>query len=323
MQSHKTMPEKQLAFKDDEVVKILNNVYNLFKKGRFVETRDRLEQALKIDFEYPGVTSSLKYANFWIEKQQRLEHIEGDHDRGEYLLLQWKHFASFVQRVGDASEKCLYSIKQWVYKTALDFFKSIHDEVGVYNTEVLTRIGKCYKGIGNYEKAIEYLEIASQQKSGAPMILAELADCYSLINEARASKVFYREAFFLDPQAIDLANIESPAINRLVDRLREKGFTEPELSEWIPVYGAIYGVFNVKRELRPIEFGQLKQRIFKFENDLRENKDKKGFLVARLINHYFWLIDHYINIGEEKAKIDEVLLKIKNLDPVIYKEYTK
>ncbi len=317
------MSEKQLAFKDDEVVRILNNVYNLFKEGRFAETRERLEQALKIDFEYPGVTSSLKYANFWIEKQERLANIEGRHERGEYLLLQWKHFTSFVKRVGDVSEKCLYSIKQWVYKTALGLFKTIHDESGIYDTDVLMHIGKCYKGIGNYEQAIEYLEIASQQKSGAPMILAELADCYSLISEVRASKVFFREAFFLDPQAIDLSNIESAALNRLIDRLKEKGFAEPELSEWIPVYGTIFGIFNVKRELRPIEFGKLKQRIFKFENDVRENKDKKGFLVARLINHYFWLIDHYIDTSEEKAKIDEVLAKIKNLDAVIYKEYTQ
>jgi tetratricopeptide (TPR) repeat protein len=317
------MSEKQLAFKDDEIIKILNYVYNLFKEGRFADSIERLEQALKIDFEYPGVTASLKCANFWIDKQAKLKGVEDRQERGEYLMLQWKHFSSFVKRIGDVSEKCLYSIRQYIFKTALEFYKSIYEESGVYDTDILMHMGRCYKGIGNYEKAIEYLEIASQQKSGAPIVLAELADCYSLINEVRASKAFYREAFFLNPQEIDLSNIESAAMNRLIAKLKEKGFTEPELSEWIPVYATIFGVFNVKRELRPIEFGQLKQRIFKFENDVKENKEKKAFLVPRLINHYFWLIDHYINTGEEKAKIDEVLLKIKSLDPVVYKEYTQ
>jgi predicted solute-binding protein len=111
------------------------------------------------------------------------------------------------------------------------------------------------------------------------------------------------------------------AISRLVDKLKEKGLTGPELLEWIPVYGAIYGVFNVKRELRPIEFGKLKQTIFKFENEIRERSEKKAYLVPRLINHYFWLIDHYTGTGEEKSKIQEVLLKLKTLDPIVYKEF--
>jgi len=45
-------------------------------------------------------------------------------------------------------------------------------------------------------------------------------------------------------------------------------------------------------------------------------------VVPRLINHYFWLIDHYLASGEERQKIEEVLERIKALDPAIYKEYT-
>ena len=44
--------------------------------------------------------------------------------------------------------------------------------------------------------------------------------------------------------------------------------------------------------------------------------------MARLINHYFWLIDHYLASGEERPKIEEVLERIKALDPVVFKEYT-
>ncbi len=315
--------DKQLAFKGDEVIKILNGVYSLFKEGQFEESVARLEEALKIDYDYPGVTSSLKCATFWREKQERLEEISGTYERGEYLLSQWRHFSCFVERVGGVSEKCLFNLKQYVFGKALLCYKRLYDESGIYDSDVFLHMGRCYKGIGDYEKAIENLEIASQQKSGSPVIVVELADCYSLINEMRASKVFFREAFFINPQEIDLGNLESGFMHRLIDKLKGKGFNEPELAEWIPVYGTIYGVFNIKRELRPIEFGKLKQSIFKYQNDIRKKGEKPGFLLPRLINHYFWLIDHYISAGEDKEKIEETLAKIKNLDPVIYKEYTQ
>jgi tetratricopeptide (TPR) repeat protein len=317
------MSDNQLAFKEDEIIRILNHVYDLFREGHFTEAAQELEKALKIDYEYPGITSSLKCANFWIEKEEKLGSLEDRYERGEFLILQWRHFTSFVSRIGDVSEKCLYSIKQSVFKTALECYESLYGESGIYDSDLLLNIGRCYKGIGNYEKAVEYLEIAGQQRNGSPPILAELADCYSLINEVRASKAFFREAFFLNPQEIDLSNIESAAITRLVERLKKKGLTNPELAEWLPVYATIYGVFNVKRELRPIEFGKLKQRIFQYENDIRKNRDRSGTVTPRLLNHYFWLIDHYMSAGEERSRIEEVLGKIRSLDPVIYKEYTQ
>ena len=317
------MTDKQLSFKDNELIKIMNQVHGLFQEGRFIKATEELEKAHGIDFDYPGVTSSLKCANFWLDKKKRLLNITDNFERGEYLMSQWNHFTVFFKRLENVSEKCLYSLKQWVFGTALNSYKNLYEESGIYNSDVLLHIGRCYKGIGNYENAIEYLEIASQQKSGNPAILTELADCYALINELRVSKVFFREAFFIDPRSIELNRIESPMIQRLIDKLKEKGLSGQDLAEWIPVYGVIYGVFNVKRELRPIEFGKLKQSIFKYENDLRETNIPERYLIPRLIKHYFWLIDHYVSTGEAKSKIDEVLAKVKKLDPVIYKEYTK
>jgi len=317
------MIDKQLAFKDDELIKILNRVYGLFRQGGFSEASERLEEALKIDFDYPGVTAAMKCCNFWREKLHRLEKAKGGYERGEYLLEQWGHFLTFTLRMSDVTEKCLYSLKRWVFGSALGYYKRLYEESSVYDSEVLLKIGRCYKGIGNYESAIEYLEMANQQKSGSPTILAELADSYAQINELRASKVFFREAFFIDPQKVDLDRIETAMIGRLVAKIEERGHTGAELLEWIPVYGTVFGVFNVKRELRPLELGRLKQSIYKLETELKEQRSPSVYAVPRLIKQYFWLIDHYVSSGEEKGKIEDILVKIRELDPVIYKEYSK
>ena len=132
---------------------------------------------------------------------------------------------------------------------------------------LLLQVGRCFKGAGNYERAIECLERANRESRDDARIMAELADCYSLVNESRAAKVFFREAFSVDPQAVELAGLESPLVQRLAARLRAKGWREPLLNEWMPVYGAIWGVFSVKREMKPLEFGKLKQAIYHLEKE--------------------------------------------------------
>lgn len=137
------------------------------------------------------------------------------------------------------------------------------------------------------------------------------------------SKVLFREAFFQGADRIELHFLESEIVQRLFAQVQALGYSGPELVEWIPVYGVLYGVFNVKRELRALEFGKLKQAIYALENEIKDApEDIRSVLVPRLINHYFWLVDHYVNVHDDKARINEVLLKIKLLDAGVYGKYT-
>jgi tetratricopeptide (TPR) repeat protein len=313
------MAEKQLTFKENEIIQILNKVYQSFKEGDFQGAVPLLEEALAIDFESLDVINALKCANFWLEREERAAGISGAYERGEYYLGQWKVFLGFTSRMEQLSERCLFTIKYCIFGEALQQYESLYREEDPNDPEVLLRLGRCHRCRGNYETAIRYLELASQSKRDDAAILAELADCYSMVNETRAAKVFFREAFFLDPQGVDVAFLESPIVQRLVAKLRDR-FGEGELSEWIPVYGTIYGLFNVKRELRPLELGKLKQAIYQLERDVQQHEQQR--LVPRLINHYFWLIDHYLSSGEEKQKVAEVLERVRKLDPTVHREYT-
>jgi tetratricopeptide (TPR) repeat protein len=315
--------EKQSSVKNEETIKILNRVYKLFKEGFFSEATKLLEDALKIDFEDSQITSALKCANFWEERFERMETMSGKYEKAEYLVLHWSHFSKFITQSGEASEKCLFHLKQYVFGSALRFYIDLLEESDIYDADILLQIGRCYKAIGNFEKAIEHLLIANQQRNGCAEIIAELGDCYSLINETRMSKAFFREAFFINPNELALDSFDSGMIRKLVETVRGKEIPNAEINEWIPVFGTIYGVFNVKRELKALEFGKLKQAIHSLEKETREKTETSKRIIPKLLNHYFWLIDHYICAGEDKSKIEEVLGKIKMLDNDIYLEYTK
>jgi tetratricopeptide (TPR) repeat protein len=291
--------------------------------GMFSDAIDALESLLEKDMEFPGAASALKCAGFWKERGEKEESQFEGFERGEQLLGQWRLFQAFVERIADLPERCLFAIKQFVFSTALAGYRTVApdaEEGG--DPYVLLQIGRCCKGTGNYERAIDCLERANREARDDARILAELADCYSLVNESRAAKVFFREAYYVDPQAIDLAGLESPLVLRLAAKLRARGLTEPLLSEWMPVYGTIWGVFSVKREMKPLEFGKLKQAIYRLETECRQPGPERERAVPRLINRYFWLIDHYMTTGEPRERIEEVLAKLRETDPGVHAEYT-
>ncbi len=308
---------------NSELIDLLKNAYDLMKNGAFGDAGDLLENALSLDFENPEVICALKCSSYWSAREKQYGEISDPFERGEFLIKQWKSFLTFLQRDGNNFEQGKYSLKQWVFSQALHDFIVLLEGPAAGDPEILFRIGRCYKGKGNYKKALEYLEACNHQKADDPRIIAELADCYAFINETQAAKIFFREAFFIDPQKIEIESLESMMIVRLIGKLREMDLEGVALAEWLPVYGVLFGVFNVKRELRSLEYGRLRQSIFTLQSKFSDEGKKDIETEPRLLNRYFWLIDHYISSGDSREKVNEVLHKIRAINPSIYEHYTQ
>ncbi len=308
----------------EPVQRLLSQVYDLLKAGELEQANKELAGILQQDLENSDVIYALTGVNFWTDKLKKASAASTAFERGEFLVSQWKPFIVYMEKQGKEQEPVLYALKQCVFTLALRCYQSLYREDGTsQDPELYRKTGLCFKAQGDYERALHLLEQAKDGDKDSPAILAELADCYALCGEARLSKVLFREAFFQGAGRIDLHFLESEIVQRLVVQVQALGFTGSELVEWIPVYGVLYGVLNIKRELRALEFGKLKQAIYALENEIKDTTaENRSILVPRLINHYFWLIDHYVNVNDEKTRINEVLLKIKLLDTDVYNRYT-
>jgi tetratricopeptide (TPR) repeat protein len=305
----------------DNVHDLIQRAAELIVSHRLPEANQELERALSIDFEHEGVVTSLKYANFWNDRQQRVDGLADPFERGEYLLAQWAVFQEFVDRVGPRVELTMNAFRRHVFRRALSFYREVYDDRSNRDTDLLVRIGRCYKGMGEYDRAMKFLRAAGTEKPDDAEVLAELADILALVNEPAQAKAFFREAFFTDPRKVDVTRLHSEMIQRLVRAVEDRGYSDEELLEWIPVYGVLLNVLNVKRELRSIEYGRLKQSIYELERELREGTGDARLIKPRLINRYFWLIDHYVAVKETQGKIDEVKIKIRSVDADVYHKY--
>jgi tetratricopeptide (TPR) repeat protein len=302
----------------------LSKAFDSLKLGKPLKAKNLLEDILPGDLENKDVIFTLKCTNFWCPIIDHIQNLPDAYQKGENYLEQWKNFVSFISKEKTyISEPAMYACKRGIFSLALDSYKSIlADHVCSHRQEILSKTGLCLKILGDYETALRFLNEANALMPNTAEILAAMADCYALCGEEKTAKVLFREAYFIDASKIDDDFLESELINRLIEQVAQLGYKGEVLKEWIPVYGVLFGIFTVKRELRALEVGKLRQSIFALENELKEARSDPSLLIPRLINHYFWLIDHYVTIDGERVKINENLLKIKLLDPTIYEKYT-
>ena len=310
---------------EQAVARLIQKAYDKLKASDAEGASALLDEALQIDFDNEETKHALKSVNWWLEHTTRIEEIKNPYEKGGFILSQLRQYYTFLDSVSGNYDLCQYAVRRFVFSSALRCFSDLLGEgVNQHDPGLLLLVGRCYKGVGYYDEALKYLEQAARFRREDGETLAELADVNALLGETNSAKALFREAFFLNPEKIDLRAMESEMIVRLRNKLiQEKGYREEELREWLPVYGRLWGVFSVKRELKPIEFGRLKQSIFTLETECRGNPGQSAKLKPRLINQYFWLIDYYENKREDPGLIEEVLLKIKVTDPEIYERYIR
>ena len=308
---------------EQSVTGLIQKAYDKLKASDAEGAAALLDQALQIDFDNEETKHALKSVHWWLEHTAKTKNIKNPYEKGGFILSQLRQYYTFLDSLAGNYDTCQYAVRRFVFSSALRCFSDLLGEgVNQHDPGLLLLVGRCYKGVGDYEEAIKYLEQAARFRREDGETLAELADVNALLGETSTAKALFREAFFLNPEKIDLRGMESEMIIRLRERIiQEKGWREEELREWIPVYGRLWGVFSIKRELKPIEFGKLKQSIFTLETECRGIPAQSAILKPRLINRYFWLIDYYENKREDPGLIDEVLLKIKVTDPDIFEQY--
>ncbi len=302
---------------------LLKQAYDSLKNIDLPVAGQLLDRALGENYEHGEIRYALKCVHWWKVAAEKASFLGKPYERGNFYLEQWPLFQDFLEKQTEHWEPCRYAIQQYVFSTAKEYFTAVQaGEASEYQPQLYISLGRCNKWIGNYEQAIKNLEMALQLNREDPACLAELGDVNALINDVRLAKALFREAFFLNPQAVDLRQLESDMIQLLIKELQALGYKSPLLEEWIPIYATLWQVFNVKRELRPIEVGKLKQSIINLENELKSNIEKKAILTPRLLNKYFWLIDHYVTIDEDKQRVKELLMKIHLLDENVHTLYT-
>ncbi|HOJ64108.1 MAG TPA: hypothetical protein PLE45_06775 [Spirochaetota bacterium] len=312
------MNHKEMKKNDDsELIKAASRSLELLKNGTLIEAQNSFEELLKSHFNNDIAESGLKACKYWQTRINKLDSIKENIAKGKFLLNEWKKFENFIEGTR-FNKKVLASIIYFVHKKALDFLKKDLAENRIIDAELIYLTGIANKKIGDYKNAIVCFEKAINIDINNANIIAQLADSYALIDEDEKAKLLFREAFFIEPDIIDIDSLDSNIIHTIISKLYEFHISEKDIKSWIPIYGRVLGLFNVYRELMPVEYGRLKQEIFYLEKEINVESDYMNSKRARLINCYLWLYDYFLIKGNSEKELLQIEDNIKSLSQDIY-----
>jgi tetratricopeptide (TPR) repeat protein len=305
------------------IVDALDSALNAFRSGDFEQAEVLAETALALDFEHGEVQSALKCAVFWKDRLARATSLPTPEERGDLLLKEWQGFVNrFRAHLDEPFEAGIEAIRGAIFDRAASWYlEQVPLEQDARQGDLRLKAARAWKSCGSYDQALSVLDAVLQARPDDAGALAEMADCFEAVGETQKSRLFFREAFYLNAQAVNLDALKSLILGEIAHDLVNEGHDGAELKEWIPVYAVIRGFFSVKRDLKALELGQLKQGINVLKAELHE-AGAGPLALPRLLNRYFWLIDHYFSTKEDRSKVEDILLNIKLLDQRIYELYT-
>lgn len=308
----------------------IKEVLSLLENGNPLAAGKLVSELFEQDLDSKELIFTSHCCAFWVDIAKRIRAVQNPFEKSQKILPEWKVFLSFLQREKNPQYvPALTAMQIGYFSSALKLYTNLLDERDpIKKIEIYRNTGICYKEIGDYNNAriclVEANDICQKNKISTASILAELADCYALCGEERKAKVLFREAFFLDPESIDISFLDSELIKDLIKKTREKGYSGRELLYWIPVYGSLYRSFNISRDIDPNDLRKIKNEIYAMENEIKDPACNKKILTPKLLNYAFRLIDFYNLRPEEYQKsITELKNKMYYWDQAIYEEFVK
>lgn len=291
------------------------------KTGDFQSAEDVFMDLLKKGADSVRIDTGIKCAKYWNHRISDILKMKSNLDRGKYILDEWGKFIAFLNSSASAGrvyeEKVCDFAKQYIITLGVEDLIEAYKVKNYPDTDLLILIAESFIQLSDYHKAIETIEYARAYRKRDAYILALLADSYYGCNEIRRAKVFFREAFFLRPEAIPLEKIQCQLIKDIIAEIKNAGVEY--VAPWISVYGMIGKHFNIRKELSLDEAKELVNDVNRMENEYKQ-KMNKNFL-PYLLSRYLYLIDYLeLQVGNKDEAMN-IKNRFKAVDPAIYEWY--
>jgi hypothetical protein len=293
------------------------------KKGNFITAETMFSELFKKSVFRGDVETGIVCSKYWKTRLDNIKEMSPGLSRADFILEQWAAFKSFLK--SENRRKKEYDNDVITYSGHSLISLAIEDLISAYkkrdypDTELLLSIGESFIELPDYKKAIETLEYARVYRKKDPCLLALLADSYFLYGEIRRAKVLFREAFFLNPEAVPLSKIKSPLIHDIICAIKENGIEH--IAPWVSVYALISGKFDVQKELSEEEASDLIGEVRRLEHEYyaTKNLNFKPYLISK----YLYLIEYLEHQVGSKSDADKLKTKVKVIDQSIYMLYSE
>jgi tetratricopeptide (TPR) repeat protein len=312
--------EGQLTFSDNPLYKKYQDALKLIQKREFKKSFELCEEIVEENVQIPEVFPIMKCLKFWINRDSQDE-IQGTSlEKAEYFKKEWILFEKFIVKKDMGSLHFLNNFRTAVYFVIINNYIEHYQNEKIKEPEVLILLAEAFMFNEEFNKAKDTLMYAKKFKPKSPKIMAYLGETFYQLEDLQKSLAYFREAFYLNPEEINLNMLKAPYIIKLVHKAQNKGFIGKEVNLWLPIYAEIYNVFYVKRKLDDKEVEDMQKKIYQLEVDYEINPSSRGRTEPLLLNKYIYLISDFQMkyVQDKNIKINNVLRKIKNINESVF-----
>lgn len=316
----------QLTFSDDPILNAINEVYQLIEGGDFSAAVAKIDELMDVNADYPGLIEAYRVAKFWLNRNRELQALEEGKETAEFLMKEWGYFSEYAEEKQMLNSAAYRSCMRHIFRKAAEHYQHAFREQQdtSSNFQFLLNLGDCFLRLEEYRLAIDTLEFARSSYRSNARLMATLGEAYFHTGDVPKSLLCFREAFFIDPSEIDLSILKAKPILDCIEIVKQHRPDPANIAEWVPIYGFLFDIFYVKRNLSAHQVESIEKDIYNLEvtfQKMNKTQVEESNIVPRLVNKYLWLLDYYTlqNYNFENiAQIRERLLKI---DRNLFQEY--
>ncbi|HCL55419.1 MAG TPA: hypothetical protein DHW82_00185 [Spirochaetia bacterium] len=298
---------------------IENELVELLKQGQFIEINEKIFYDYHNNLEEAEILDwGLDIANYWMKNEKEIQSAESP-------ITVWDKFLEKIY------SKSITPPRQLIDAASFHIMKKIYARVNLTPVNPLDKnpfsvkmgVARSLLGIGKNEAAFSFLVslVKHYPKQSEPWGI--LGKMYFSEKKIEKALLCYREAFFMNPSVLNLWDVNSDFIEKILYYYKKnynKTGKMPELKnllQWIGISGITGGFFKIKRELSLQETSEMDKRIQVFENKYNRSKKKEDLLNLLRLN--LFKIDYYLAQNKPEL-IKENLKALEILDPVIYQK---
>lgn len=318
--------EEQLTFSEDPLLPGINKAFRYLENGEFDQATTLFNSLIDSNPDYPGLTEGYRTSRFWGNRQNEFSNLSDGKKSADFLMKEWSDFQKYAMDKNLTHSTAYKSVQKYIFYTASEHYKTAfkNEENPTDNFNLLVNLATCFTGLDEYSRAIETLEYIRSAYKSNTIITAMLAESYYHIGEVPKSMMLFREAFFVNPQELNISQIKSKPVIELFNIAKNNISSEQDPREWIPIYGYIMDIFYVKQQLSRQTVEMIKKDIYNLEKSFQMmSKDKlnETNIVPRLINKYLWMYDYFSFQTYDFDALTDIRKRLIKMNKSIFEPY--
>ncbi len=317
---------EQLTFSDDPLLNGLNLACSYIERGAFKDAADIIDKLMDTDPDYPGLAAGYRTAKFWFNRADEISRLAPGRETGDFLMSEWKNFEEYSKEKKITESRAFNAAMKYIYYEASSSYKQVCSSgPNAANMELLMNLGFCFLKSGDYQEAVKTLKTAAGQLYNPDArLLSILAEACFHLGQIPDSLWYFREAFFIEPSAVDIDALKAEPVIQLVNAVRKDRPDCRDVREWIPVYGFLTDIFYVRKNLDRRQIDLIKDQCYSLEvNYQRLNREQlaEGKTKPRLITRYLWLMDFFEFQEYSLKDLKEIKERLLQIDEPLLQDY--